>query len=317
MKNILKRFIALALLVPALAFGQAGQFGSGVTDLSTLAAPYKDGAFSGTLYANQFSLVPGTTSPAFTCASGTITASAPCLNITQTWNNAAETFVGADMLITESASGQGSLFQRWRSGAGTTVATIGKGGAGVIRAVQANGTATALIGVAASTIFPATATTSIEAFRSAPTVSDGGGATFAQVVGFRAAAPVKSGAGDTFTKSVGFLAASASASVLNLGFEGQLVASGTARYNLYMSGTAPNYLQGGLLLGNVTAVGVNAGAFSMAKITASGSAPGADSAKFEVVCGTNAGTAKLQMYAGTSATPVTVLDNVGAGVTGC
>jgi len=55
----------------------------------------------------------------------------------------------------------------------------------------------------------------------------------------------------------------------------------------------------------------------MTKVTASGTAPGAANVKFEAVCGTGAGTAKIQAYAGTSATPTTVVDNVGAGVTGC
>ncbi len=58
-------------------------------------------------------------------------------------------------------------------------------------------------------------------------------------------------------------------------------------------------------------------ALSLDKLTASASAPGAGTSKFEVVCGTNSGTAKLIMYAGTSGTAVTVVDNVGAGVTGC
>lgn len=52
-------------------------------------------------------------------------------------------------------------------------------------------------------------------------------------------------------------------------------------------------------------------------ITGSASAPGAGGMKLEMVCGTNAGTAKIIAYAGTSATPVPVLDNIGAGVTGC
>lgn len=55
----------------------------------------------------------------------------------------------------------------------------------------------------------------------------------------------------------------------------------------------------------------------LGKITASGTAPGAGTSKFEVVCGTTAGSAKLVMYAGTSGTAVTVIDNVGSGVTGC
>ena len=47
------------------------------------------------------------------------------------------------------------------------------------------------------------------------------------------------------------------------------------------------------------------------------SAPGTGAMKIEVVCGTNPGTARLQAYAGTSVTPTTILDNVGAGVSGC
>lgn len=66
-----------------------------------------------------------------------------------------------------------------------------------------------------------------------------------------------------------------------------------------------------------TALTLTGGAFGMPKITASGSAPGASGSKFEVVCGTNAGTAKLIIYAGTSTTAVTVTDNIGSGVTGC
>jgi hypothetical protein len=59
------------------------------------------------------------------------------------------------------------------------------------------------------------------------------------------------------------------------------------------------------------------GALGLKKITASASAAGAAGLKIEVVCGTGAGTAKLTAIAGTSATPVTILDNIGAGVTGC
>ena len=59
------------------------------------------------------------------------------------------------------------------------------------------------------------------------------------------------------------------------------------------------------------------GAVGMSKMTASASAPGAGGGKLELVCGTNAGTAKLVIAAGTSATVVTVADNIGAGVSGC
>lgn len=78
------------------------------------------------------------------------------------------------------------------------------------------------------------------------------------------------------------------------------------------------------LTGNVTAAGtitvgsgtpatLSTGEQAMAKITASGTAPGVGFMKFEATAGTNAGTCKIIAYAGTSTTPVTVVDNVGTG----
>lgn len=66
-----------------------------------------------------------------------------------------------------------------------------------------------------------------------------------------------------------------------------------------------------------TLLTLNNGELGFAKITASASAPGASGAKLAVRCGTNAGSAKIVAYAGTSSTGVTVLDNIGSGVTGC
>lgn len=57
----------------------------------------------------------------------------------------------------------------------------------------------------------------------------------------------------------------------------------------------------------------NAGELGFTKIAASGTAPGAGIGKLAVVAGTNANTCKLIMYAGTSTTPVTIVDNVGTG----
>jgi hypothetical protein len=74
---------------------------------------------------------------------------------------------------------------------------------------------------------------------------------------------------------------------------------------------------GDIMVGSATALTLNAGEIGMAKIAASGSAPGAAGLKFEAVCGTGAGTLKIIAYAGTSATPVTIVDNVGASATGC
>jgi hypothetical protein len=66
-----------------------------------------------------------------------------------------------------------------------------------------------------------------------------------------------------------------------------------------------------------TQLALSGSALGIDRMVASGSAPGAAGGKLEMICGTNAGSAKLVMYAGTSGSSVTVVDNVGAGVTGC
>jgi hypothetical protein len=62
-----------------------------------------------------------------TIASGTITASNPALSITQTWNDAGVTFVGADTNITVTAAAAASLVERWRVG-GTEILSLRKDG---------------------------------------------------------------------------------------------------------------------------------------------------------------------------------------------
>lgn len=61
----------------------------------------------------------------------------------------------------------------------------------------------------------------------------------------------------------------------------------------------------------------SAGATTLAKLSTPAAGPGAGYGALAMVCGTNAGTLKLIAMGGTSATPVTVLDNIGSGVTGC
>lgn len=68
-----------------------------------------------------------------------------------------------------------------------------------------------------------------------------------------------------------------------------------------------------LQVGSATAFTLATGELGGAKISASGTAPGAGSAKMAWVAGTNAGSCKLISYAGTSTTPVTIVDNVGSG----
>lgn len=72
----------------------------------------------------------------------------------------------------------------------------------------------------------------------------------------------------------------------------------------------------GMTIG-ATNLTTNAGALGMTTVTAAASAPGAAGGKIEVRCGTGAGTLKIVAYGGTSSTGTTVIDNVGAGVTGC
>ena len=91
--------------------------------------------------------------------------------------------------------------------------------------------------------------------------------------------------------------------------------NGTAAATIQTSGNGADV---GITLTPAGASAVQvAGPLGLLKIAASASAPGATGGKIELVCGTNAGTAKLVAYAGTSGTAVTVTDNIGTGVTGC
>jgi len=83
-----------------------------------------------------------------------------------------------------------------------------------------------------------------------------------------------------------------------------------------IAGTPAVAIPGSLALG-AGSLTVSAGSVGLTKISASGAAAGAAGGKIELVCGTNSGTAKLIAYAGTSTTAVTILDNIGTGVTGC
>lgn len=70
---------------------------------------------------------------------------------------------------------------------------------------------------------------------------------------------------------------------------------------------------GNVLIGTAAAWTASNGQFGLAKITDPGTAPGAGITKIHAMAGTNAGTCKLVAYAGTSTTPVTIVDNIGSG----
>lgn len=68
-----------------------------------------------------------------------------------------------------------------------------------------------------------------------------------------------------------------------------------------------------LTFGSTTAITGSSGEVGFAKITASGTAPGAASCKIFVEAGTTGGTCRISAYCGTSTTKATVLDNIGSG----
>lgn len=71
---------------------------------------------------------------------------------------------------------------------------------------------------------------------------------------------------------------------------------------------------GGFVIGaGSNSATASSGELGFSKISASGTAPAAGFAKIEAVAGTNVGSCKIIAYAGTSTTPVTIVDNVGTG----
>lgn len=91
------------------------------------------------------------------------------------------------------------------------------------------------------------------------------------------------------------------------------------------TGTAQNALIEALRIANTGFIGIGTatpvatldifgGSLSLSKLaSAPASAPGAGRCLFFTVAGTNAGSAKYQAMCGTSTTPVTIVDNIGAG----
>lgn len=96
---------------------------------------------------------------------------------------------------------------------------------------------------------------------------------------------------------------------------GSQTAAGTPYINFFSSGNsnpdARIIATGGTgnFDGNLTLYGN----FQMQKATTAATAPTANTARLRFEPGTNTGTAKLVAYAGTSATGVTIMDNIGAG----
>ncbi len=92
--------------------------------LNTALGAFPITALAGTAYVP---LAGGTMTGALTVASGTLTASAPALNITQTWNQGATVFTALKLNVTNTASDSASLLQDWQVG-GVSAAALSSNG---------------------------------------------------------------------------------------------------------------------------------------------------------------------------------------------
>jgi hypothetical protein len=111
-----------------------------------------------------------------------------------------------------------------------------------------NNAGTTVYGYFDQTIYGTPATGTVVGFIHAP--ANVAAAATGTVVSFQASPMTLGGGGATLGTQIGFLATAMSSATNNRGFVGQL-AAGANNYNLYMSGTAQNYLQGQVGIGIV------------------------------------------------------------------
>jgi hypothetical protein len=110
-----------------------GGGGGGISTLTVGTTPTSGGAAgqimfdTGSVLSESSSLTFNSTNPALTLAGGTVTASNPVLNLTQTWNNASATFTGIKLNATNTASGASSLLMDLQVG-GTSQFNFNKSG---------------------------------------------------------------------------------------------------------------------------------------------------------------------------------------------
>ena len=105
------------------------QTAAGATSFLAIGAANTVATSSGTApqWSTSLNLSGSVTTPAFFGTSGSITASAPFLTGSQTWNNAAVQFTGESISITDTASASNSLVANWQVN-GATVFSVTKGG---------------------------------------------------------------------------------------------------------------------------------------------------------------------------------------------
>lgn len=135
--------LAGGTLTGALAFSGTGHAGVRLNNLTTTerdaltpaagqlvwnTTTGRANIYSGSAWqAGWVRLAGDTMTGALAIASGTLTASAPALDVTQTWNSGATTFAGVRLNVTDTASAAASLLHDWQVG-GTTRAALTKAG---------------------------------------------------------------------------------------------------------------------------------------------------------------------------------------------
>ena len=280
----------------------AGQNLYGCTSANTWTAQSPNLAAPGAIGGTTPAAITGTTITAttgFVATLGTITADAAALSITRT-NNDASVATGVKWTFTDTSSAAGFLpFQILGGASGTTnLLSVGKTGAVVLGgSITASGTSVFGDAVSNGEIDLKETTLNRTLFFRAT------GSIAQNIAAGRAIVWSSSDTDANF--GVDTSASRISAGLIGVGTG----AAGSTAGGLMMSTAQISPVS--------TALTLTAGAVGLGKMTASASAPGATGGKLELVCGTNAGSAKLVIAAGTSATTVTVVDNIGSGVTGC
>lgn len=136
---------------PGGIFGSSSTTASGPSSATDNAIARYDGT-TGKLLQNSVVTISDTGAIAgaisLSISQGTITDPANAFSVASTWNDAADTFVGIDVAITDTNSAADSVIQRWSSGAGGSTVRmaldksgrllIGTGGTSITGSVAAN-----------------------------------------------------------------------------------------------------------------------------------------------------------------------------------
>ena len=106
------------------------------------------------------------------------------------------------------------------------------------------------------------------------------------------------GSGSTVTSQIAFQASSGiSGAGANYGFGGSINASGTSNWNCYMSGSAPNYMNGGLTIASSSSLPPSNGLYVAGQVTLGGTLPSGSGSVLTLVSSGN-NSPELSFYGG-------------------